>query len=65
MAGMFGSTNTTTLDLSNFDTSKVSYCGMMFSGAKASTVYVKNQKQLNYFKECSSNPQTLNFEIKK
>ena len=42
MFGMFSSSKATTLDLSNFDTSKVTDMSSMFSSSKATTLNVSN-----------------------
>ena len=64
MSNMFRFTQATTLDLSSFDTSKVTSMSNMFQGSKATTGYARTQTDADNFNSSSSKPSTLTFVVK-
>lgn len=61
---MFSWSKATSLDLSSFDTSKVTYMSSMFSSSKATTGYARTQTDANKFNASSGKPSTLTFIVK-
>ena len=61
---MFNDSKATSLDLSSFDTSKVTNMGGMFDGSQATIGYAKTQADANKLNASSGKPSTLNFVVK-
>ena len=62
---MFHSCNAKTLDLSSFDTSKVTNMNNMFANSHAEIVYTRNDEELNKYKSSGSVPTQIKFINKK
>ena len=64
MRSMFYNSKVTSLDLSSFDTSKVTDMNRMFWEAKATTGYARTQADADKFNASSDKPSTLTFVVK-
>lgn len=64
MIQMFANSKATTLDLSSFDTSKVTDMSFMFSNSAATTGYARTQTDADKFNSTSYKPSRLNFIVK-
>ena len=62
---MFSYTKASILDLSSFDTSKVTDMSGMFQESKATKGYARTQVDADKFNASSRKPKALSFEIKK
>lgn len=65
MEAMFSNSKATTLDLSSFDTSKVTNMKSMFSRAAATKGYARTQADVDRLNSSKGKPSTLNFTIRK
>ena len=57
---MFDGSQATTLDLSSFDTSKVTNMSNMLRNSKATTGYARTQTDADNFNSSSNKPRALN-----
>ena len=64
MTYMFQGSQATTLDLSSFDTSKVTSMSTMFEGSLATTGYARTQTDADKFNNSTDKPSTLTFVVK-
>ena len=64
MQSMFRNSIITILDLSNFNTTNVTNKSSMFSGAKATTVYVRNEEERERLSNDTEKPNTMNIVLK-
>lgn len=64
MASMFRDSHVTSLDLSSFDTSKVTNMSSMFWSSKATTGYARTQADADKFNASSGKPAGLVFTVK-
>jgi len=64
MSQMFGLSKVVSLDLSTFDTSKVTNMTMMFIECQATTGYAKTGADADKFNASSNKPDTLTFVVK-
>ena len=61
---MFYNSQATSLNLSSFDTSKVTTMSYMFRHSQATTGYARTQADANRFNASSDKPEGLNFVVK-
>ena len=61
---MFYISKATTLDLSSFDTSKVTSMGNMFGASAATTGYARTEEDADRFNASSNKPSGLTFVVK-
>ena len=64
MEGMFFGSDATILDLSSFDTSKVTNVSNMFYLSKATTGYARTQTDADKFNASYRKPSSLTFVVK-
>ena len=64
MTSMFNGSQATTLDLSSFDTSKVTDMTSMFNGSQATIGYARTQADADRFNASSGKPAGLVFVVK-
>lgn len=64
MNHMFYNTKALSLDLSSFNTSKVTDMRFMFRGSPATTGYARTQADANKFNSSSDKPAGLTFTVK-
>ena len=65
METMFANSKATVLDLSSFDTSKVTDMKYMFLRASATKGYARTQADVDRLNSSEGKPTTLNFIIRK